>query len=86
MANIKENKNKVSRLNSLFGFKMKYNPKTRKTIGREFYLGGEYNRSYLGYRSIKTYKKISANLTSGEMEEFLNGYRKGLTTRKKDFK
>jgi hypothetical protein len=86
MASIKENKNRVSRLNSLMGFKRSYNPKTNKYKGREFKLGGEYNRSYLGYTSNKSFKKISGNLTSGEMEEFLKGYRAGLTTKKSDFK
>tara|TARA_R100001086_G_scaffold122768_1_gene63168 strand:+ start:768 stop:1031 length:264 start_codon:yes stop_codon:yes gene_type:complete len=87
MATQKDLENKVSRLNSLFGFKGRiYNPRTRKTRGKEFFLGGEYGRVYLGYRSDKTQKKISDNLTKNEMEEFLKGYRKGLTTRKKDFK
>ena len=86
MATRKENQKRVDRLNSLMGFKRTYNPRTRKTKGKEFYLGGEYGRSYLGYRSSKTGKKISENLTSGELEEFLKGYRKGLTTKKSEFK
>ena len=68
------------------GFKRTYNTKTRKYKGREFILGGEYGRSYLGYQSSKSFKKISQNLTSGELEEFLKGYRAGLTTKKRDFK
>ena len=86
MATQKDLENKVSRLNSFFGFKRTYNPRTRKSRGKEFFLGGEYGRVYLGYRSDKTYKKISENLTKNELEEFLKGYRKGLTTKKKDFK
>ena len=88
MATQKNLENRVSRLNSLFGFKLTYNPKTRKSKGKEFFLGGEYGRVYLGYRSAKTggIKKISENLTKNELEEFLKGYRKGLTTKKKDFK
>lgn len=86
MAKRNKNQNKVDSLNSLMGFKRTYNPKTRKSTGKEFYLGGEYGRSYLGYRSNKTGKKISENLTSGELEEFLKGYRKGLTTKKSNFK
>ena len=86
MASKKENKDRVSRLNSLMGFKRTYNAKTRKSTGKEFYLGGEYNRTYLGYTSNKSNKKISGNLTSSEMEEFLLGYRAGLTTKKSDFK
>ena len=62
MASAKQNKAKIDRLNSLFGFKRKYNPKTRKTTGKEFFMGGEYGRSYLGYRSAKESKKISDNL------------------------
>ena len=87
MASQKENGNKVSRLNSLMNFKgMKYNTKTRKSTGKEFYIGGEYGRLYLGYRSGKTNKKISDNLTNNELVEFLKGFRKGLTTKKSEFK
>ena len=87
MASKKENENKVSRLNSLMNFKgNKYNVKTRKSTGKEFYIGGEYSRVYLGYKSGKTNKKISDNLTNNEFEEFLKGFRKGLTTKKSDFK
>jgi len=86
MASKKDNENRVSRLNSLMGFKRTYNTKTRKYKGREFNLGGEYGRTYLGYTSNKSFKKISGNLTAGEMEEFLLGYRAGLTTKKSDFK
>jgi len=87
MATKKTNQNKVSTLNRLMGFKgMVRNPKTRKTTGKEFYLGGEYSRTYLGYRSSKTNKKISGNLTTGELEEFLKGYYEGLTTKRSKFK
>tara|TARA_R110000822_G_C15285535_1_gene490551 strand:+ start:855 stop:1112 length:258 start_codon:yes stop_codon:yes gene_type:complete len=85
MASKKENKNRVTGLNRLLGFKG-YKASRGKYVGKEFYLGGEYGRTYLGYRSVRTNKKISGNLTSGEMEEFLIGYRKGLTTKKSDFK
>jgi hypothetical protein len=86
MASAKQNQARIDRLNSLMGFKRKYNPKTRKTTGKEFYMGGEYGRSYLGFRSAKTNRKISDNLTTAELEEFLKGYRKGLTTKKSEFK
>ena len=86
MASRKENENRVARLNSIMGWKRTYNPKTRKSKGRHFKLGGEYGRQYLGYESNKSFKRISANLKSGEMEEFLKGYRAGLTTKKSDFK
>ena len=86
MASKKENENRVARLNSLMGFKRTYNTKTRKYKGKHFKMGGEYGRSYLGYESNKSFKKISQNLTSGELEEFLKGYRAGLTTKKSDFK
>jgi hypothetical protein len=88
MATKTENKNRVAGLNRLLNFKGLKRAKTRgaKSTGREFYLGGEYGRTHLSYRSAKTDKKISGNLTTGEMEEFLIGYRKGLTTKKSDFK
>jgi hypothetical protein len=88
MASRKENENRVTGLNRLLGFKGYNFPKTRgsKGSGKQFELGGEYGRQYLAYKSSKTYKRISANLTSGEMEEFLIGYRSGLTTKKTDFK
>ena len=92
MASKKDNEGRVSSLNRLFGFKGAKYVKSKgsrtgsRMIGREFYLGGEYGRSYLGYRSAKSSKKISDNLTTPEMEEFLKGYRKGLTQKKSDFK
>lgn len=85
MASKKENENRVASINRILGFKGK-RTNNGKFIGKEFYLGGEYGRVVLQYRSSKSSKRISDNLTTSEMEEFLKGYRKGLTTKKSDFK